>query len=197
MHAVNIKLQLTTNSPEETRQLGEKIGKRVQAGTVVALFGALGSGKTIFVQGLARGLGVPADYYVTSPSYTLINEYPARHTLFHVDLYRINHPIDFEEIGLYEIMHNSGVVAVEWADRLQKDLLGEHVSVKLETPDVESRNICITAYGLEPTNLLKKLQIKSYHEFIFGVSLADLSAQVHKQLCKCCVIQHLEFQVLR
>ena len=125
------------------------------------------------------GWGVPHDYYVTSPSYTLINEYPARHTLFHVDLYRINHPIDFEEIGLFEIMHNSGVVAVEWADRLPGDLLGEHISVKLETPDVElhseriprpppvdcrvlqSRNICITAYGLEPTNLLKKLQIKS------------------------------------
>jgi len=161
MHAANIKFQLTTNSPEETRQLGEKIGRRIQAGTVIAFFGDLGSGKTIFIQGLARGLGVPDDYYVTSPSYTLINEYPARHKLFHVDLYRINHPIDFEEIGLYEIMHNSGVVAVEWADRLQKDLLGEHVSVKLETEDVESRNIYITAYGLGPTNLLKKLPIKS------------------------------------
>lgn len=154
-------LQLTTNSPEETRQLGEKIGQRIQAGTVIALFGDLGSGKTVFIQGLARGLGVPADYCVTSPSYTLINEYPARHTLFHVDLYRLNHPIDFEEVGLFEIMHNSGVVAVEWADRLQKDFLGEHVSVKLETEDVESRNIYITAYGLKPTNLLKKLQIKS------------------------------------
>jgi tRNA A37 threonylcarbamoyladenosine biosynthesis protein TsaE len=58
-------------------------------------------------------------------------------------------------------MHHSGVVAVEWADRLRKDLLGEHVSVKLETEDVKSRNIYITAYGLGPTNLLKKLQIKS------------------------------------
>lgn len=158
MHAANIKLQLTTNSPEETRQLGEKIGQQIQTGTVIALYGDLGSGKTVLIQGLARGLGVPAGYYVTSPSYTLINEYPARHTLFHVDLYRINHPIDLEEIGLFEIMHNSGVVAVEWADRLQKDLLGEHVSIKIETLDVESRNIYITAYGLEPTNMLKKLQ---------------------------------------
>ncbi len=161
MHAANIKLQLTTNSPEETRQLGEKIGKLIQAGTVIALYGDLGSGKTIFVQGLASGLGVPDDYYVASPSYTLINEYPARHTLFHVDLYRIDHPIDFEEIGLYEIMHNSGIVAVEWADRLHEELLAEHVSVKLEISDIESRNICITTYGLEPSNLLKKLQIKS------------------------------------
>jgi tRNA threonylcarbamoyladenosine biosynthesis protein TsaE len=158
MHAADIKLQLTTNSPEETRQLGTKIGQRIQAGTVVALYGDLGSGKTVLIQGLARGLGVPNDYYVTSPSYTLINEYPARHAFFHVDLYRINHPIDFEEIGLYEIMHNSGVVAVEWADRLPGDFLGEHVSVKIETLDVESRNIYITAYGLKPTNLLKKLQ---------------------------------------
>jgi tRNA threonylcarbamoyladenosine biosynthesis protein TsaE len=155
-----IVLNTTTHSPEETRQLGEKIGQLTQAGAVVALYGDLGSGKTIFVQGLARGLGVPDDYYITSPSYTLINEYPARHILFHVDLYRIENTIDFEDIGLYEILHGNGVTAVEWADRLREDLPDEHLNIKLEIMGDDSRNICITAYGLEPVNLLNRLEIQ-------------------------------------
>jgi len=148
----------TTNSPEETRELGAKIGKWIQAGTVIALTGDLGSGKTIFVQGLARGLGVPDDYYITSPSYTLINEYPARYALFHVDLYRIENPVDFDDIGLYEILHGNGVTAIEWAGRLRKDLLADHIDIQLEITADESRKIRITAYGLEPRNLLKKLE---------------------------------------
>jgi tRNA threonylcarbamoyladenosine biosynthesis protein TsaE len=152
------KLQITTHSPEETRQLGEKIGERIQAGTTITLTGDLGSGKTVFIQGLARGLGVPEDCYITSPSYTLINEYPARHTLFHVDLYRIENPVDFEDIGLYEILDQNGVVAIEWADRLHEDLWAEHVNIQLKIAGDESRLIFITASGLGPTTLLKNLQ---------------------------------------
>jgi len=77
------------------------------------LTGDLGSGKTSFVQGLARGLEVPNDYYITSPSYTLINEYPGRHPFFHVDLYRLEDPVDFEDIGLYDILDVNFVVAIE------------------------------------------------------------------------------------
>ena len=152
------KLQTTTYSPEETKQLGEKLGQQIQTGTVIALFGDLGSGKTIFVQGLARGLSVPDSYYITSPTYTLINEYPGRHTLFHVDLYRIDNPVDFEEIGLYEILYNNGVVAIEWADRLNEDLPAEHLNIQLEISSDGSRKIYLTAYGLEAVNLLKSLE---------------------------------------
>lgn len=152
------KLQITSNAPKETSQLGEKIGQQIQTGVVIALFGDLGSGKTCFVQGLARGLGVPDGYYITSPTYTLINEYPGRHTLFHVDLYRIENPIDLEEIGLYEILYNKQVVVIEWADRLNQHLLAEHLSVKFEISSDNFRQIYITAYGLETINLLKRLE---------------------------------------
>jgi tRNA threonylcarbamoyladenosine biosynthesis protein TsaE len=152
------KFHITTHSVEETRKLGEKLGEWINAGTVIALTGDLGSGKTSFVQGLARGLDVPDVYYITSPSYTLINEYPGRHPLFHVDLYRIEDPVDFEDIGLYEILDDKGIIAIEWANRIQEELLHEHVIVKFEITDDKSRKICFTAHHLECENLLKKLE---------------------------------------
>ena len=154
----SFKYQITTRSVEETKKIGKKIGKCVKAGTVLALIGDLGSGKTSFVQGLARGLEVPDGYYITSPSYTLINEYPGRHPLFHVDLYRIEDPVDFEDIGLFEILDDNCVVAIEWADRIQKELLHDHLIVNFEIYDEESRKICFTAHGRECVNLLKKLE---------------------------------------
>jgi tRNA threonylcarbamoyladenosine biosynthesis protein TsaE len=138
---------ITTYSVDETRELGETIGASVAAGTILALYGDLGSGKTSFVQGLARGLGVPDDYYITSPSYTLINEYPGRFHLFHVDLYRIKNSVDIEDIGLYEILDDDGVVAIEWADRMGKDLPPNHVRVQFEIIDDKARKISIIPTG--------------------------------------------------
>jgi tRNA threonylcarbamoyladenosine biosynthesis protein TsaE len=151
------KYQITTRSVDETQKLGEIIGTAVTGGTVLALTGDLGSGKTAFVQGLARGLEVPDDYYITSPSYTLINEYPGRYPLFHVDLYRISDPMDMENIGLYEILHNSGIVAIEWADRIEQKLLPDPINIHFELTGEKSRKICITAYDLKNANLLKNI----------------------------------------
>ncbi|QJA06462.1 tRNA (adenosine(37)-N6)-threonylcarbamoyltransferase complex ATPase subunit type 1 TsaE [Thermosulfurimonas marina] len=109
-----------SRSPEETRALAEALAQRLSAGDLVALIGDLGSGKTTFVQGLARGLGVPPEIYVTSPSFTLVNEYPGRVPLFHVDLYRIS-PEEVEDLGLSEML-SQGVVVVEWAERLPEGL---------------------------------------------------------------------------
>jgi len=141
----------------ETQKLGEIIGTAVTGGTVLALTGDLGSGKTAFVQGLARGLEVPDDYYITSPSYTLINEYPGRVPLFHVDLYRISNPMDMEDLGLYEILHNSGIVAIEWADRIERKLLPVSITIRFEITDDDTRKICITAYDLKNATLLKNI----------------------------------------
>jgi tRNA threonylcarbamoyladenosine biosynthesis protein TsaE len=149
--------QITTRSVDETQKLGEIIGTSVTGGTVLALTGDLGSGKTAFVQGLARGLEVPDDYYITSPSYTLINEYPGRFPLFHVDLYRISNPMDMEDLGLYEILHNSGIVAIEWADRIEKKLLPDSITIRFEITDDDTRKICITAYDLKNATLLKNI----------------------------------------
>ena len=151
------KYQITTRSVDETQKLGKIIGTAVTDGTVLALTGDLGSGKTAFVQGLARGLEVPDDYYITSPSYTLINEYPGRYPLFHVDLYRISDPMDMEDLGLYEILHNSGIVAIEWADRIEQKLLPDPITIHFEITDDDARKICITAYDLKNANLLRNI----------------------------------------
>ena len=141
------KIQLSTHSIEETQSIGQKIGRCIEKEMVITLTGDLGSGKTSFVQGLAQGLDVPKEYYITSPSYTLINEYPARHTLFHVDLYRLGDPIEFEDTGLYEILNGYGVVAIEWADRLPEDLLEDYLAIDFKIIGDTSRKICITAFG--------------------------------------------------
>lgn len=150
--------EIITHSLEETQALGRKLGARLGAGTVLALTGQLGSGKTAFVQGLARGLDVPDNYYITSPSYTIVNEYPGRFTLFHVDLYRLDHLLDVEDIGLHEMLTAEGVVAIEWAERLHGGHLTEHLAVDFEWFNEESRKISITAYGLDGVNLLKGLE---------------------------------------
>ena len=151
------KYQITTRSVDETQKLGEIIGTAITDGTVLALTGDLGSGKTAFVQGLARGLEVPDDYYITSPSYTLINEYPGRYPLFHVDLYRILNPTDLEDIGLYEILHNSGIVAIEWADRIGQRLMPDAITIHFEITGDETRKISIAANDLKNANLLKNI----------------------------------------
>ncbi len=139
--------EIQTNSPEETRTFGEKAGGILAPGTVIALTGDLGSGKTCFVQGLARGLGVSDEYYITSPSYTLINAYPARHPLYHADLYRLDGLADIEDIGLSDILHRDGIVAIEWADRVDPEVLADHIAMAFEILDDESRRIRISAYG--------------------------------------------------
>ena len=154
---ISRQIQVTTRCLEETQLLGQKIGALISAGTVICLTGDLGSGKTSFVQGLAMGLGVPDDYYITSPTYVLINEYPGRYPLFHVDLYRIEDPVDFEDIGLYEILHGKGVVAVEWADKLSKDFLSEYLSIHFEILNNESRKLTISANILEMSALIERI----------------------------------------
>jgi len=155
------QIQITTESLEETQLLGQKIGTSISAGTVICLTGDLGSGKTSFVQGLAMGLGVSDDYYITSPTYVLINEYPGRYPLFHVDLYRMEDPVDFEDIGLYEILRGKGVVVVEWADKLSKNFLAEYLagylSIHFEILNDESRKLTISANALEVSALIERI----------------------------------------
>jgi tRNA threonylcarbamoyladenosine biosynthesis protein TsaE len=154
------KYQIISGSVDETQKLGKLIGSTLSAGTVLALTGDLGSGKTSFVQGLAEGLEVPDDYYITSPSYTLINEYPGRFTLFHVDLYRITDTVDIEDIGLYEILDDdAAVAAVEWADRIEPKLLPDSISIHFEITGDNTRNIRINAEKVEYIYLLEKLRV--------------------------------------
>ena len=125
---------------------------------IITLIGELGSGKTALVQGLAQGLEVPADYYITSPTFTLVNEYPGRFPLFHVDLYRISDPIDVEDIGLDEILNNQGVVAIEWADRMETERLSEHIDIQFEIMGDKTRKISIIPKGFKVEGIVKKIE---------------------------------------
>lgn len=147
-----------TQSVEQTRQLGRSLGRLLKTGTILRLNGHLGSGKTSFVQGLALGLDVPEAYPITSPSYTLINEYPGRLPLIHVDLYRLAGPEDADAIGLWEHFGRSAVVAVEWADRLDDCHWPENaLSLDFRIREDDSRSICLNGYGLERDNLIRDI----------------------------------------
>ncbi len=146
-------------SAEQTRQLGERCGRRLTRPLVLALIGDLGSGKTVFVQGLARGLEVPADTYVTSPSYTLINEYPGRLPLVHIDLYRLDPDADFEELGMDEILEAETVTAVEWADRLPAGAATERLEIRFEIGEGGRRAIHLNTYGQAARSLVEALAL--------------------------------------
>ena len=155
---MHIELTITTHSPGETFALGQALGEIVSTGTVVAMTGVLGSGKTLFVQGVARGLEVPEAYYITSPSYTLVNEYPGRYSLYHADLYRLTHTDDIESTGLYDMLHKDGLVVIEWAERMVREYLAEHVAVHFEIRQEAVREIWLRGYGQHCNNLLRELE---------------------------------------
>ncbi len=109
------KERYVTDSPEETEDLGVRLGEKVRPGTVVAFTGDLGAGKTAFTRGLARGLGVTDR--VTSPTFTIVNEYEGgRLPLFHFDLYRLSAPEELFDIGWEDYLARDGVCAVEWSE---------------------------------------------------------------------------------
>lgn len=151
---------ITTHSVDDTRELGQKIGLLIKQPLIVALIGDLGCGKTAFVQGLAQGLGVPAEYYITSPTFTLINEYPGRLPLFHVDLYRLENPNDFGDIGLDELLDDQAVVAIEWADKLPDAVFDTCLSLTFEIVEDDSRKISVKASGQNEMVLIKTLESK-------------------------------------
>jgi tRNA threonylcarbamoyladenosine biosynthesis protein TsaE len=155
-------MELTTHSPDKTLSLGKNLGKMIKAGTIFALKGDLGSGKTTFVQGLAKGLDVSEKYYITSPTFTLINEYPGRYRFFHIDLYRIEDPFELEELGFHEIINSDNVTAIEWADKLVDDFTSEYIDIKFVILDDVTRKINIAAHGQENINLIKKLKAMIY-----------------------------------
>lgn len=110
---------IVTRSPEETERAGEEFAAELKGGEVILLVGQLGGGKTTFVRGLARGLGVDDPDGVASPSYTIVNEYPGgRLTVQHADLYRLDKPADIEDLALDDLLAADAVVVVEWGDKL-------------------------------------------------------------------------------
>ena len=109
------RMELVTRGPEETQALGRRLGELMEGGELVLMVGDLGAGKTCLTQGIAWGLGV--NEYARSPTFVLVSEYEGRHTLFHADLYRVDDPLEMEDLGLDETYGNGGVCVVEWAEK--------------------------------------------------------------------------------
>lgn len=146
--------EVTTRSVEETRRLARPFGEAAPAGALLCLHGELGAGKTVFVQGLAEGLGFTD--YVTSPSFVLIQQYPGRLMLHHADLYRLDTSA-VRELGLEEILDAGEVVAVEWAERMPAELRVECLDVEIAFgAEPHQRRISISARGEAPAALLRR-----------------------------------------
>ena len=128
-------------SPEETQTVGARLGARLGPGAVVACTGELGAGKTCFLQGLARGLGVTAD--VTSPTFVLVNQYRGRLPVYHLDAYRTGSLTELVDLGLEEMLHGDGVTVIEWADKLLPLLPSRTIHVSIHGLGDEPREIRI------------------------------------------------------
>ncbi|MFO7569180.1 MAG: tRNA (adenosine(37)-N6)-threonylcarbamoyltransferase complex ATPase subunit type 1 TsaE [Smithellaceae bacterium] len=141
-----ILTEIITESAEETFAAGRAVGECLAPGDVVALTGELGAGKTCFTAGLARGLGVGEDYVITSPTFTLVNEYPARYTLYHLDVYRLNDETQLPELGYEEFIANGGVVVIEWADKIASALPDTAISIQIEYVAENQRKLKMTGF---------------------------------------------------
>ncbi|MBI1728119.1 MAG: tRNA (adenosine(37)-N6)-threonylcarbamoyltransferase complex ATPase subunit type 1 TsaE [Candidatus Rokubacteria bacterium] len=132
-------MKVVSRSAQETQALGERLGGRLGGGDVVACVGPLGAGKTCFLQGLARGLGVMTG--VTSPTFVLVNHYRGRLPVYHVDAYRTGSLTELVDLGLEEMLHGEGVTVVEWADKLLPLLPPRTVTVTIAGLGDEPRQI--------------------------------------------------------
>jgi len=131
-----------SDSPEETGVWGERLAGKLQPGSVIALKGGLGAGKTCLVQGIARGLGVAEN--VTSPTYTIVSEYSAclngkTVPLYHIDAYRLNGDEDFENTGAGDLMGGGGIAVIEWSERIPRSIPPDALHIDIEITGPESR----------------------------------------------------------
>ncbi|MGH7261059.1 MAG: tRNA (adenosine(37)-N6)-threonylcarbamoyltransferase complex ATPase subunit type 1 TsaE [Nitrospiraceae bacterium] len=149
-----------TKSAAETDRLGRAIGRSVQGGEVVALYGELGSGKTALVRGLAAGLGAPPRA-VSSPTFVLIHEYHGRVRLAHADLYRLDSATELPHIGLSDYEDGRTVIAIEWADKAGEELPGDRLDVHLRHQSPTAREIVLRPTGPQARRLLARVRTQS------------------------------------
>lgn len=131
-------MRFTSNSPDDTEKVGFCLGSIVKKGYVVCLIGDLGAGKTEFVKGFARGVGV--EDYITSPTFTIINEYRGRLPLYHFDVYRLDGTDDMQDIGYEEYFYGDGVSVIEWADLIMDIIPHENIIVSISKDLEEGEN---------------------------------------------------------
>lgn len=144
-------MEFYSHSEQETEALGERLGRQLQPGTVIAYEGDLGAGKTAFTRGLARGLEVTDR--VTSPTYTIVNEYAGRIPLFHFDMYRLTSSEDLFDIGWEDYLTRGGVLAVEWSERVEDALTGALRITIRKDPDHENGRFITLEGGADDADI--------------------------------------------
>ena len=150
-------LTITTESDQETIRVGQETGRLLLEGDVIGLVGELGSGKTWLTKGIALGLGVNPKTIVTSPSFTLVNEYEGRVGLFHIDVYRLGSLGEVLSAGIEETIHSGQVAVLEWADRWP-EILPEHtLMVRLLIVDDHRRTIILSGRHARSIGILDNL----------------------------------------
>ena len=162
----NPTLDFVSHSTTQTQRIGSRLGEMLQAGDVVLLQGPLGSGKTLLTQGIAQGLGITD--YVTSPSFTLINEYRTRDCggrlpLYHVDLYRLADATgEAIAMGTEEYLYGDGVCVVEWAERAPDILPAQHLLIRLSFVSDSKRGVYMIPHGERYLNLLREFKRRAF-----------------------------------
>lgn len=132
----------TSSSPEETKKIAEDFAKTLKGGECLCMYGDLGAGKTAFVQGLGKGLGISE--HINSPTFTIVNEYQGRLMLYHFDVYRISDPEEMFFIGFDEYLENGGVTVIEWAELIEDILPKSRCNITITKDGFEDkRNITI------------------------------------------------------
>ena len=150
-------MKFISNGEEETGAFGRFLGKQLQRPITILMQGDLGSGKSVIARALARGLDIPEDTPITSPTFTLMNHYPGRIDLYHFDLYRLADADELIEIGFDDFAHSNGVALVEWPERL-RDREFDHLLLQIDRLTANTRQIEVSAYGHEPQIILDSLQ---------------------------------------
>lgn len=155
--AVQFQHIFLSNSPQATFNFGKRVGERLEASSTIALIGELGCGKTLLTKGICVGLGVP-ERLVNSPTFAFVNEYQGRVPIFHVDLYRLNDLADGFGIGILDYLTRakSGVLIVEWAEKILSLLPESHLRIQFEVLGPRQRQLVLTGYG-DFTGWLKEL----------------------------------------
>ena len=140
-------MKLISDSREQTLEMGRLIGAILERGDIVALIGELGSGKTCLTQGMAKGLGVEENVPVVSPTFTLINEYPGKIPLIHLDVYRLSGPRDLEDMGYEEYFEGGGIIVIEWAEKIRDILPAKTLFISMRYIDENTREMILEGPG--------------------------------------------------
>lgn len=156
-------LDFVSHSTEQTRRVGERLGRLLQPGHIVCLQGDLGAGKTCLAQGIGRGLGIESA--ITSPTFILVNEYQApgaTHKLYHVDLYRVETVTEAHGIGLEDIFYGDDICVIEWAERVSEMLPADRLWITLRYVDDTKRALQFEAHGARCASLLERLRREAF-----------------------------------